>query len=162
MTRELEYSRTITFNSQLKFMEETKKRLLSVTDKDNLLKILVEECRVETFYNTEIGPIYKEINLNKDELNGLLHNFNRLGLIDYKGLSSGSRMATFIVHQEAHDFFSRGGFTSEEIIVNQQLLLLQSEIENLNKSATLETINKITTIAANLATSVGIAFGLKK
>lgn len=87
----------------------------------------------------------------------ILKQFERLGLVNL-GHYNSKDTVIISLNAEIYDFFSHGGFIGQEEILQANLEKLNLELLKLAKDiepSKLETINRITSIAGNIATALG-------
>ena len=124
--------------------------------KDKVLKSLCDSVPPEANIQLDIAAFQKETDLDFDTLNAILTYFKRIGFI---GDLNCRRVALFLeLRTEAFDFFNRGGFTAQEELLKKNIEKLLLEIESLKPSMP-DRVQTLTTIAANIATGLGLFLG---
>lgn len=119
--------------------------------------VLNELCSAPLESMVNFKPSDLELDICFDDLNAILCQFKRLGFISE--LNSRRQIIHLVVHIEAHDFLSRGGFFAHEEILKANINKLGLELEALSKELEpkfAEKANIILTIAANLTTTLGL------
>ena len=120
--------------------------------KDRVLNAIVQ-------YGMKLGinihESEKEFSMNKDYLCAILDQFEKLELIEQSKMLGGTIFIS--VTANAHDFVSHGGFEGQENLLKNNIEKLLLEIESLKPSMP-EKINELTSIAANIATALGLFF----
>lgn len=119
--------------------------------KDDLLKALVDNCRLESICKASKPDLIKLSKINDTKLiNAILQQFGRMGLLE-KAVEN-KRGFDIILRIKAIDFFNRGGFVIQEELLVKNIEKLLNEIENL-KPNTLEQTNYIASIATAILTA---------
>jgi hypothetical protein len=131
---------------------KSQKRLLSPEDKDRLLDCLLDNCTIEIHSNILTKDLCELSGLSRDELNALLAQFNRNGLLKYDGMSHST--VDFVLYQEASDFKREGGYRVQEVIIQANLEKLLLEIKDLEKTHSWEKLATMTTIVSSIITSI--------
>lgn len=129
-----------------------KHRLVTAAMSDSLLEYLMD--------NFPLGQLITVSNVNKmladtglafNELNAMLEDFERLGLI---GSLNARRVAIHLaVTKKLHDFFEKGGFSGDLAKLKHELVLLQAQISGLGAKEAKEastTINNVLQIISGL------------
>jgi hypothetical protein len=130
--------------------------IITAAIKDKVLLYLCENCTPERA-SSAATTILKEIDIDFDTFNAIMHQFQRIGII--KELTIRKPYCFFILLTEAHDYASRGGFTAQEelIVGNVEKLIL--EVEHLKKQLLpdhLDSINKIAGISSALLSALSL------
>lgn len=120
--------------------------------KDKVLEYLCALNCFEKHINVKTENIRQCTGLTFAEINAILLYFDRNGFISE--LNCRSEIIYFIVHLEASDFFSRGGFFAQEELLKKNIEKLLLEIESLKPSIP-EKVATITSIAANITAALG-------
>lgn len=122
--------------------------------KDHVLNELCS-APLESMINFKPGDL--ELDICFDDLNAILCQFKRLGFISE--LNARKQIIYLVVHMEAHDFLSRGGFFAHEEILKANIKKLGLELESLSKELEpkfAERAATITSIAGNIVTTLGL------
>jgi hypothetical protein len=141
-------------------MEQSKRKLITIDDKDKLLDCLIENCQVgEVFYCKNIDALEEISGLEAKNLHALFVQIDQQNLIKYGDpIHYIHKTARFILHQNAVDFKMRGGFKMAEEIFDTRISKLFEEIENLKRSNPLADLSNITTIASGLLSAANEIF----
>lgn len=142
---------------QKHFLNSTdmKLNLISSDLKDNILKYICEVCPLEIYSMLETEKLQNSCNVEFNTLNGIISQFERLGLI--RDAAVGSTHTNFRLKAEAHDLFNKGGFVLQDDVFDFNLKKLALEIENLQKKIGpdyLDQTSKISTIISTLLTGL--------
>ena len=125
--------------------------------KDQLLKFLVENAKLEQHVFADRKQFVTELGAEFENLEAMLYQFERLGLL--KNVGVGSQSVEFRATAELHDFFLRGGFTVKEELFEKNIEKLLYEIDVLKNSLAptqMETANKIGSLVQGIAAGLQI------
>lgn len=121
--------------------------------KDRVLNSLCKSLPAEQTVQINLTELLKSAEVDFDTLNAVLTYFQRIGFIEDLNCR---RVALYLnLRTEAFDSFNRGGFTAQEELLKKEIEKLLYEIESLKPSMP-EKVNTITSIAANIATALGL------
>jgi len=122
--------------------------------KDSILEYI---CKVdyEKRINFDLKTVLNELNVEFNDLNAILIQFERLGFISNLFLRKNVTSFYLIVHVDALDFKNRGGFLVYEYELKMKLEKLALEIDSLSKSFP-EKASVFTNIAADLASCISL------
>lgn len=130
--------------------------MITPEQKDQILKYICDECEYEETSKFRPDEFSSIVSLNTNELEGLLSQFSRMGLIGSNIYVSETRV---LIQKriEAEDFLRIGGFTAKEKALKQNIEKLNLEVQNLRKNPSdpLAAITNITTIATNILSFFG-------
>ncbi|GAB3969596.1 hypothetical protein GCM10028806_16100 [Spirosoma terrae] len=125
--------------------------LITTRIKDNLLKWLCQNVRVEQITDVDFDELEQLTGLDADTLEGVLIGFKDMGLIseiqwrgDYMSLK-----------MKAHDLYRNGGFVITDALTEANIQKLLYELDHLKqqlKPNQLETFNKVASIVSAIAT----------
>lgn len=121
--------------------------------KDRVLNALCESTPAEHDLPIDLPALLKKSGIDFDTLNAVLTYFQRIGFIGR--LNCRRTHLSLELRTEAFDSFNRGGFTAQEELLKKEIEKLLYEIESLKPSMP-EKVNTITSIAANIATALGL------
>lgn len=119
--------------------------------KDDVLNLI---CETEEYYTYILKPLQKtldDFNLSFNELHAILHQFKKLGFIEYLNLCSYKSEFEISVTLDAFDFKNRGGFFVQEETLKLSLEKLALEVEQLSQTFP-EKVLTFSTILANITT----------
>ena len=124
-----------------------------IEEKDLMLSFVCEHGS----YAGVAGFTYTEYPVKgKEKVIGIMKHFQRLNLISE--CSANAYKVSFLLHLEASELLSKGGFKAQEELLQANIEKLLLEIEDLKPSLP-HKVETITNIAANIATAVGLFFG---
>lgn len=118
--------------------------------KDQVLKSLID---FGVTVGCDINDAPKEYGFSSEYFGLILDQFENLGLIHQEKFLGGTMLITLTA--AAFDFWSHGGFTAQEELLQKNIERLLLEIESLKPSMP-DKVNTITAIAANVATALGL------
>lgn len=118
--------------------------------KDKVLNFICE-AKMEQHSYVQLKETLNILELEFDDLNAILNQFERFGFISNLNLRRNSTPFSLIVHLEALDFKNKGGFLITEQTVELALEKLALEVENLSKSFP-EKANTFASIGSNIVT----------
>lgn len=124
-----------------------------IQEKDLILSFL---CEKGSYIN--IAKLtYAEFPVNgREKIVGIMQHFQRLNLID--NYSFNVYGVSFRLLFEASEFLSKGGFKSQEELLQANIQKLLLEIEDLKPSLP-QKVEVITSIASGITTALGFIFG---
>ena len=125
--------------------------------KDKVLRFICDNAQLERLVSEKTNSILTDLQMSIDSFRGIMYQFKRLGFLSE--LDIRDNITSLVLHTEAHDFLNQGGFMVQEEIFKTNIQKLGWEIEALQKEVlpdNIERVNKIASIASNLAT--GLAF----
>lgn len=128
--------------------------MITSLKKDELLNALCDAKNYETLLSISLKNVLSELDLNFNELNAVLQQFQRLGFISELNVRKNSSEIYLAVHLEALDFKNQGGFFVQEETLKLTLEKLALEVEQLSKDFPDKALT-FTSIAANIATCLG-------
>jgi len=120
--------------------------------KDRVLKYLCKNQPFEEYRNVDLSDLILSTDIKSTDVKAIFTYFKRLGFIS--DLNSTFYSSSFVLHIEANDFLSRGGFFVQEELLKKNIEKLLLEIESLKPSVP-EKVATLTTIAAGITTALG-------
>lgn len=125
--------------------------LITPALKDKLLKMLCENCELERVVQINTGIALQKLELDFVTLNAILCHFERLGIIQDANIRE---VIIFLcLKTEAHDLFSRGGFSASEEIFKANIEKLGFEVDKLRNEGDpklLDCVNALSGISSAL------------
>uniref|UniRef100_UPI0040481AD8 hypothetical protein n=2 Tax=Flavobacterium sp. TaxID=239 RepID=UPI0040481AD8 len=128
--------------------------------KDKILEYICQADFERNIY-IELKTILSELNIEFNDLQAILSQFERLGFISNLNLRRNVTTFFLIVHVDALDFKNRGGFLVYEYELKMKLEKMALEIDSLSKSFP-EKASVFTNIAADIASCLSLVTMLKK
>ena len=126
--------------------------MITREEKDAVLRVLCENgLNTEEYLRLNRPLFVSATGLDEQTVLSVLRHFQDMGLVSKLNYRFGADSFFLIVHTKASDLFRRGGFAMKEYLLEQEVEKLLLEIERL-KPALGDKIERITTIAANIAT----------
>lgn len=101
--------------------------------KDKILEYICQADFERNIY-IELKTILSELNIEFNDLQAILSQFERLGFISNLNLRRNVTTFFLIVHVDALDFKNRGGFLVYEYELKMKLEKMALEIDSLSKS----------------------------
>ncbi|WP_445723308.1 hypothetical protein [Flavobacterium sp.] len=122
--------------------------------KDKILEYICQADFERNIY-IELKTILSELNIEFNDLQAILSQFERLGFISNLNLRRNVTTFFLIVHVDALDFKNRGGFLVYEYELKMKLEKMALEIDSLSKSFP-EKASVFTNIAADIASCLSL------
>ena len=122
--------------------------------KDKILQYICQADFERNIY-IELKTILSELNIEFNDLQAILSQFERLGFISNLNLRRNVTTFFLIVHVDALDFKNRGGFLVYEYELKMKLEKMALEIDSLSKSFP-EKASVFTNIAADIASCLSL------
>ena len=122
--------------------------------KDKILEYICQADFERNIY-IELKTILSELNIEFNDLQAILSQFERLGFISNLNLRRNVTTFFLIVHVDALDFKNRGGFLVYEYELKMELEKMALEIDSLSKSFP-EKASVFTNIAADIASCLSL------
>jgi hypothetical protein len=119
--------------------------------KDTILRYFIEHPNQR--FDIDLHKKAKDYNIDDDTLEIILDYFEQMGFFEQVKLPGGTII--FSMKVPAYDFYSHGGFTAQEELLQKNIQKLLLEIESL-KPVIPDKVSTITTIAANITTALGL------
>lgn len=124
-----------------------------IEEKDLMLSFVCERGS----YIGITGFAYSEYPIKgKEKIIGIMKHFQRLNLISE--CSANAYKVSYLLHLEASELLSKGGFKTQEELLQANIEKLLLEIEDLKPSLP-HKAETITSIASGIATAAGLLFG---
>ncbi|MCT4580824.1 MAG: hypothetical protein N4A35_05345 [Flavobacteriales bacterium] len=116
---------------------------------DNCLSFLLDNCSLHSGSQLSAESLEKELEVNNEDLINIFsilehHNIIRNWEIKHK------KIFIFFLQADAHDLYNKGGFKAKYEVIEKQMILLQSELDKLKPTLSLDSINNITSIIATV------------
>lgn len=131
--------------------------LITPKVKDEILSFLVANNDLNVTCNSSLPEALLKLVGNKNNLQAILAQFCRLGLLS-RGIVN-SHSISVCVNIEAHDFLGRGGFVVHEEILKSNISKLEFELKVLSKELEPKFAEKASVISA-LCANIATVFGL--
>jgi len=131
--------------------------MITAEMKDRVLKCLCENAQTEAHVDINTKVFLTETRLEFNDLNSILSYFERLGFLEDLNCRQSNIFLTLKI--EANDFFLRGGFIGQEVLLKSNIEKLLLEVEHLEKQLgpnNLETVNKLSTIASAIMSGLSL------
>ena len=122
--------------------------------KDKILEYICQADFERNIY-IELKTILSELNIEFNDLQAILSQFERLGFISNLNLRRNVTTFFLIVHVDALDFKNRGGFLVYEYELKMKLEKMALEIDSLSKTFP-EKASVFTNIAADIASCLSL------
>ena len=122
--------------------------------KDKILEYICQADFERNIY-IELKTILSELNIELNDLQAILSQFERLGFISNLNLRRNVTTFFLIVHVDALDFKNRGGFLVYEYELKMKLEKMALEIDSLSKTFP-EKASVFTNIAADIASCLSL------
>lgn len=133
------------------------KNLINPAQKDAVLQICLENS--ENTRESEMDYTHFEHIVSFEELEEIIHQFKRLGFIEIFQLGPGDIYIR--IKPEADQFVQRGGFYGQEILFQQSVEILLSELEK-SKPLFPEQAEKIISTIGNVSSFLALVHQVKR
>lgn len=125
--------------------------MITPEQKDLILKYICDECEYDVHSVFETNEFFSVAHIEVNELEGILCQFSRMGLIGPDPYVSEYK-TNIELRMEAQDFLRIGGFTAKDEILKQNIEKLNLEVQKLreDQSDPLAAAANIATIATSI------------
>ena len=123
--------------------------------KDRVLSALCRQQRFEFMVSVNLIGFLLETETTFDELQAILIQFQRLGLISDLNMRRHSLVIYLTLYLEALEFYQKGGFQMQDEILRLNLEKLKLEVEQLSKDYPEKALT-FSSILSNISTVLGL------
>lgn len=127
--------------------------MITIEQKDAVLKFVCERCRIEAMNPVRKAEAKNILGMDRESVGAILAQFDRMGLIN--DFWHDAHSFYFVVFIEAHDYYRHGGFKAQEELLTKNIQKLILELEQLKPDIP-ERAGLIAGIAGNIATALGL------
>lgn len=128
-------------------------RIITPQAKDKVLNLLCDKLVPERGFNLNWKVFCEDMEIDKDNLYGILRQFERFGLIDK--LNANALGVTIVLRVEGIDFRHRGGFFGQEELLKMNIEKLLLELESIKPSIP-DKAEKIANISNAIIAGLGL------